>query len=179
VRVEFLVAGQFPGDGLPKPVAFPDPGQVAEELEGIKYIGLPTLIELKLASGMTNPQRIKDLADVQELIKALHLPREFTEQLNPFVQTKFLELWQAFHPAAKRYLRIWPNPLIGTHFTTMDDLIAHFPKDAALLTAMKADGVVVDAAATTPDLIFLLTHDPDIAARFDMHEESEFLTENA
>src|SRR5262249_54523634 len=24
VRVEFLVAGQFPGDGKPKPVAFPD-----------------------------------------------------------------------------------------------------------------------------------------------------------
>jgi hypothetical protein len=30
---------------------------------------LPTLIELKLASGMTNAGRLKDLADVQELIK--------------------------------------------------------------------------------------------------------------
>src|SRR5678816_2393653 len=25
VRIEFLVSGQFPGDGKPKPVAFPDP----------------------------------------------------------------------------------------------------------------------------------------------------------
>src|SRR5438477_11985006 len=25
VRVEFLVTGQFPGDGKPKPIAFPDP----------------------------------------------------------------------------------------------------------------------------------------------------------
>ena len=25
VRIEFLVTGQFPGDGKPKPVAFPDP----------------------------------------------------------------------------------------------------------------------------------------------------------
>ncbi len=25
VRIEFLTAGEFPGDGLPKPVAFPDP----------------------------------------------------------------------------------------------------------------------------------------------------------
>ena len=25
VRIEFLIAGEFPGDGKPKPVAFPDP----------------------------------------------------------------------------------------------------------------------------------------------------------
>ncbi|TWT40307.1 hypothetical protein RAS1_40150 [Phycisphaerae bacterium RAS1] len=25
VRIQFLVSGQFPGDGKPKPVAFPDP----------------------------------------------------------------------------------------------------------------------------------------------------------
>lgn len=31
VRVEFLVTGQFPGDGKPKPVAFPDPAMVALE----------------------------------------------------------------------------------------------------------------------------------------------------
>ena len=29
VRIEFLVTGQFPGDGKPKPVAFPDPAAVA------------------------------------------------------------------------------------------------------------------------------------------------------
>jgi hypothetical protein len=27
VRIEFLVAGRFPGDGKPKPVAFPDPAK--------------------------------------------------------------------------------------------------------------------------------------------------------
>src|SRR5438067_1393353 len=31
VRIEFLVAGEFPGDGKPKPVAFPDPGR--DEIE--------------------------------------------------------------------------------------------------------------------------------------------------
>ena len=25
VRIEFLIAGEFPGDGKPKPVAFPEP----------------------------------------------------------------------------------------------------------------------------------------------------------
>jgi len=93
VRIEFLVTGQFPGDGKPKPVAFPDPADVAIDIGGINYVRLPTLIELKLASGMTNPGRLKDLADVQELIKALRLPTSFGEQLNPFVRPKFLELW--------------------------------------------------------------------------------------
>jgi hypothetical protein len=35
VRIEFLVTGQYPGDGKPKPVAFPDPAAVAVEFEGI------------------------------------------------------------------------------------------------------------------------------------------------
>lgn len=93
VKIEFIVTGDYPGDGKPKPVTFPDPEQVAVELEGIRYVNLTTVIELKLASGMTAPHRLKDLADVQELIKALRLPREFAENLNPYVRDKFNELW--------------------------------------------------------------------------------------
>jgi hypothetical protein len=71
VRIEFLVSGEYPGDGRPKPVAFPEPVAVSIELDGVKYLGLPSLIELKLASGMTNASRMKDLADVLELIKIM------------------------------------------------------------------------------------------------------------
>jgi len=92
VRIEFVIAGQFPGDGRPKPVVFPDPDRVAVEIDGIRYLKLPVLIELKLASGMTNPGRLRDLADVQELIRNLNLPPSFAEQLNPYVRAKFLEL---------------------------------------------------------------------------------------
>ena len=42
---------------------------------------------------MTNSNRLKDLADVQEVIKTLSLPMEFAEQLNPYVRDKFRELW--------------------------------------------------------------------------------------
>ena len=63
-------------------------------INGIRYIRLPALIELKLASGMTNLGRLKDLADVQELIRLLELPRGFAQQLNPFVRSKFEDLWQ-------------------------------------------------------------------------------------
>ena len=44
---------------------------------------------------MTNAGRLKDLADVQELIRALHLPAEFAERLDPFVRAKFQELREA------------------------------------------------------------------------------------
>jgi hypothetical protein len=94
VRIEFLVAGDYPGDGHPKPVAFPDPDAVAVDLDGIKYLNLPTLVELKLASGMTGGvTRLKDLADVVALIQALNLPASFADQLNPYVRDRYAELW--------------------------------------------------------------------------------------
>lgn len=95
VAVEFITAGEYPGDGKPKPVAFPDPANVSVNAQGTQVVNLPTLIELKLASGMTNPGRLRDLADVQELIRVLKLGSDYAEQLNPYVQSKFAELWSA------------------------------------------------------------------------------------
>jgi len=95
VRIEFLVAGQFPGDGKPKPVAFPDPASSFVEIDGIKVLAIEKLVELKLASGMTNPGRLKDLADVQELIRWAKLDEAFAHKLNEFVRAKFLELFHA------------------------------------------------------------------------------------
>src|SRR5262249_16268376 len=50
VRIEFLVTGEYPGDGNPKPVSFPDPAQSSVEVDGIRVVTLPRLVELKLAS---------------------------------------------------------------------------------------------------------------------------------
>jgi hypothetical protein len=97
VRIKFLVAGEYPGDGKPKPVAFPNPAEVAVTLDGIRYLSLPTLVELKLASGMSDPGRLKDLGDAQEMIRVLGLSAEFAAQLNPFVRDKYLELWRGVH----------------------------------------------------------------------------------
>jgi hypothetical protein len=94
VRIEFLTTGAYPGDGKQKPVSFPDPRTVSFEADGISYIVLPKLVELKLASGMTNRGRLKDLSDVLELIKVLDLPKDFADQLDPFVRGKYEELWQ-------------------------------------------------------------------------------------
>ena len=93
VRIEFLVTGQYPGDGKPKPVMFPDPASEAIDIDGIKVLNLHKLVDLKLASGMTNPGRLKDLADVQELIRVLKLGDDFAQGLNPWVRDRFVELW--------------------------------------------------------------------------------------
>lgn len=92
VKIEFVVTGEFPGDGKPKPVAFPNPEAIVEKREGIRVIDLKSLIELKLASGMTAKTRLQDLADVQKLIQQHHLTSDFAEKLHPYVRNKFLEL---------------------------------------------------------------------------------------
>ena len=92
VQVEFVITGDYPGDGKPKPVAFPPPAQASNLIDGVRVAGLPKLIELKLASGMTDPGRLRDLADVQDLIRILHLPESMADQLDPYVRGRFLEL---------------------------------------------------------------------------------------
>ncbi len=94
VRIEFLVTGDYPGDGKPKELAFPDPTIAATRIADMSILALPRLIELKLASGMTNPLRLQDIADVQKLIHELKLPEDLVDRLNPYVQDKYRELWR-------------------------------------------------------------------------------------
>jgi hypothetical protein len=94
VKIDILITGDYPGDGKPKAVSFPDP-RVAIRGEGVMVLPIELLVELKLASGLTNPDRMKDLADVQELIRAARLPLGLSSQLNPMVQAKYAEIWNA------------------------------------------------------------------------------------
>ncbi len=175
VKIEFLVTGEFPGDGKPKPVAFPTPGSVAHEIDGIRYINIQTLIELKLASGMTNSERMKDFADVIELIKTLNLPSDFANTLNPFVQDKFRQLWEDAHPPAKRYVTLWRNKWLTAEAKSLEDMIEGLQSASDLLRAMLADGVALDPqGGTSDDYAHLVTTDPIIAKKYDMHDEKEF-----
>ena len=101
VHVDVLRAGRFPGDDKPKPIAFPDPATTA--VRGAPFALLPVerWIELKLASGMVAPHRLKDLADVQELIRAASLPSTTAASLDPWVRDKFTELWEAVKSGAR------------------------------------------------------------------------------
>jgi len=96
VPVDFVTTGEFPGDGLPKEVAFPDPKDVSftakEGEEDLNYISLFALINLKLASALSEPSRLKDKVDVMELIERCSLDEKFACQLAPSVRSEFLQL---------------------------------------------------------------------------------------
>jgi hypothetical protein len=102
IPVEIITTGEFPGDGLPKSVVFPEPSTASVVIDDVKTVSLPTLIELKLASGISAPDRLKDLADVQEMIRLKGLDSAFAESLDPFVREKYLELWTALRDAGNR-----------------------------------------------------------------------------
>ena len=101
VRIEVMTTGEYPEDGKPKPVTMPEPTLASIEIDGVQFITLEKLIELKLASGITAPDRLKDLADVQELIKIRGLQPEFSVQLDPYVRGKFLELCDTVRQSPK------------------------------------------------------------------------------
>ena len=93
VPIDFLLTGGNPGDGQPRAVRFPDPAVASEVLDGKRYLTLPRLIELKLASGMSAPDRLQDFADVIHLIRARALTENYAAQLDAEVRDKYRELW--------------------------------------------------------------------------------------
>jgi hypothetical protein len=95
VKIDVLLTGDYPGDGKRKPIAFPDPALEAIQGERFALLPLTKILELKLASGMTAPHRLRDLADVIELIRVNGLDERLAESLHPYVRDKFLELWRA------------------------------------------------------------------------------------
>lgn len=95
VPIDVVLAGDYPGDGKPKPVCFPDPAEAAERGQRVALLPLERLIELKLASGISAPHRLRDLADVLELIRIRALPELTADALDPYVRDKFRELWHA------------------------------------------------------------------------------------
>lgn len=90
VPIEVFTAGEYPGDGKPKSVMFPDPAEYWLEIDGIKTITIEKLVELKIASGLTGAGRRKDLADVQELIWVRELDAAFANQIGEYVRSIYL-----------------------------------------------------------------------------------------
>jgi hypothetical protein len=144
-------------------------------LDGISFIVLDKLIELKLASGMTNAGRYKDLADVQELIKTLHLSADYAQQLNPYVQPAFLDLWRA---SQQRYVKPWQLKTATSRPFSMEELIRQAPESADVLRAMQQAGVVVEAAESgAGSRLLLVTTNAEIAAKYDMIPEFDYWDE--
>ncbi|HWE00945.1 MAG TPA: hypothetical protein VG326_00950 [Tepidisphaeraceae bacterium] len=86
VSFDILVAGLFPGSGMPGPIAYPDPETVTQTIDDLRVVNLPTLIQLKLAA-----HRYQDFADVVSLIRANRLDEGFADQLHPSVRGDYIE----------------------------------------------------------------------------------------
>ncbi len=178
VKIEFLVAGEYPGDGKPKPISFPDPRTATEFLEGLQVLTISKLIELKIASGMTGAGRTKDIGDVEQLVQVLHVPRSMSEQLHEYVRPKFIELWDSLHvPQGKFILSIRCAQLVGEP-KTFDKLLIAMPDLAAQVASLNADGITIDSRSTaTSGWIYFATSDPMLAKKYDMRPEEQILFE--
>jgi hypothetical protein len=89
VMVDLLPAGKVLQRGCKVP--FPQPGKVAAQ---IQIVPLEELISLKLDSWAGSPaRRLKDKADVNELILRRKLPRDLA--VNSVVRAHYLETWDA------------------------------------------------------------------------------------
>ena len=155
VAIEFLTTGGYPGDGKPKPVAFPDPAGVVTEIDGFRVLSLAKLIELKLASGTTAAHRGQDLVDVSRLIESAGLPRDFADGLDPSVAGEFRRLWDQSHAAGATFYRLHPAD------------------DDAGLAAMRAEGASVADDADDRGLVRVTTTDPSVARRWEMEEAGD------
>ncbi|HSB08398.1 MAG TPA: nucleotidyltransferase family protein [Blastocatellia bacterium] len=103
VPVEVITSGEFPGDGKPKPVVFPRPEEVAVTVEPFRVANIEKLVELKLASGLSaEHRRLRDLADVQQLIEVLDLPLELAQRLDASVGGEYEKLWHLARTARRQ-----------------------------------------------------------------------------
>lgn len=94
VEIDLLPGGKVLKHGCKVP--FPNPVIVADH---IQFIGLTDLISLKLDSWNGSPlRRLKDKADVVELIARRNLPRELA--VAEVVSRLYLELWDGLKAEA-------------------------------------------------------------------------------
>jgi hypothetical protein len=84
IPVVVRLSGHHPGWSGRGPIAFPDPTEASEEIETIRVLALPHLVQLKLAAG-----RFRDLAAVEALIRVHRLDESFLNHLHPAVQSGF------------------------------------------------------------------------------------------
>jgi hypothetical protein len=96
VDIDVIQAGEHAGS-ISSPVVYPDPTSesfAVRDANGIAYATLPALVTFKLGSGIWG-RRTRDLADVEELIRANQLDESFTERLPEALHGPFLERLEA------------------------------------------------------------------------------------
>lgn len=70
------------------------------EIEHIRTVDLPSLIEMKLRSGTSDPLRAQDIADVIGLIRHHNLTATFARDIDKRLRPEFRKLVKAVHRGA-------------------------------------------------------------------------------
>ena len=100
INIDLLETGDYPGDGKPKEISFPNPEECSFEVIGptgvrVNYLQLSSIIELKLASYQSLPNsRERDKLDVIELVKIAHFGKDFADKLHCSVRDIYIECYQ-------------------------------------------------------------------------------------
>lgn len=102
VKIDFLISGQYPGDGKAGPIVFPVPRDASVERQGMRVLSLEKWIELKIVSGKLIARR-RDWGDIQDAIRTLHLSRDFGDQIDPSLRDIYYQLWDEVQTDAGDY----------------------------------------------------------------------------
>lgn len=111
--------------------------------------------------------------DVQQLVKIGGLPRTLADRLHPEVRAKYHELWDGLRAIPRKYVRLWPSELTGDAMS-IDEMIDGLSGAVDELQRMRADGVTLERTAAGHHK--LVTEDPAVAEKYDMHDELDFFT---
>jgi hypothetical protein len=90
------------------------------------------------------------------------------------VRSKYEELWRIERGTTVRRLRLWPARFAAMEASPIDELVSRLAGVDAELATMLRDGVTIERCHNDPNYVRLVTTDPEVARKYDMHEESEF-----
>src|SRR5438270_1869124 len=90
LEFKIILTGRLAGPE-PCPIRFPDPS-ASLMINGYRVVDLARFIDLKLAIGLWET-RMRDLADVLQIIQHAKLPRDFANDLDPSVRDEYERIW--------------------------------------------------------------------------------------
>jgi hypothetical protein len=175
VSVRFFVGESRAGSIGNTTILYPPPAGVREFDDGVYFVDLATLLNVKLARGCEELPLSREIADVQEIIKSLCLTEGLAAQLHPAVRPAFISICRDIDAGAGPFLLLWELPVDIPAPPSLEELIA-VAEDSERLKAMHRDGVqLYHARPRYENSVVLTTNDRSLARKYDMHHESEYL----
>lgn len=175
VSVLFRTEGDPPGGIAWRQLRFPHPLASSMIEDGLRFVSLPTLISLKLAAGLSNRDRLRDIADVQEMIKELCLVESLANELHADVRDEYIAMCRSIDDHAGPFLLLW-HWASETRPKCIEEMIPFSADRVAEIEAMQRDGLrLFEARPHYENAVVLATNDRVVARKYDMHHESEYL----